>query len=74
MAARKPSEHDVVALLVDAPDHGLSAGDTGTVIHCYKNAEAYEVEFLDASGRTRAIATLEASQLLKLNLSPVAAP
>ena len=35
----------------------------GTVIHIYKNGEAFEVEFLTLHGETVAIATLEASQV-----------
>jgi hypothetical protein len=73
MATALPKEHDIVALLVDLPDHHLSAGDTGAVVHCYRQAEAFEVEFLDASGKPKAVVTLKANQILKLNWSPVAA-
>jgi hypothetical protein len=72
MPAAKPREHDVVALLVDLPDYALAAGDTGAVVHVYPQGNAYEVEFLDPNGKTRVVATLEAHQLLKLNLAPAA--
>jgi hypothetical protein len=73
MPAKIPVEHDIVALLVDLPSEGLAVGDTGTVVHCYPNNRAYEVEFMDDAGRTKAIATVEASQVLKLNWVAVAA-
>src|SRR5437764_789976 len=40
-------EHAVVELLADVPDHGLRAGERGTVVAVYKHGEAYEVEFID---------------------------
>jgi hypothetical protein len=59
-----PQELDVVTLAVDLPDDDLRAGDTGTVVYLFENpATAYEVEFLDAEGSTRAIVTLTADQL-----------
>jgi hypothetical protein len=72
MPASKPQEHDVVALLVDLPGQGLSAGDTGTIVHCYANQQVFEVEFMDESGTTKAVATVPADQLLKLNWVAVA--
>jgi hypothetical protein len=56
-------EHDRVVLKQPLPDQGLTAGDVGTVVHVYKNGEAFEVEFLTLHGETVAIATLEASQV-----------
>ena len=72
MPALPPKEHDVVALLVDLPDLNLSAGDTGAVVHCYHQGNDFEVEFLDAAGRTKSVATLKGDQILKLNWTPVA--
>ena len=44
---------DVVTLLQDVPEHGLSAGMVGAVIDVYTEPViAYEVEFCDALGRT----------------------
>jgi len=65
-------EFDVVALLQDMPANQLSAGDVGAIVHCYGTGNAYEVEFLDAAGKTRAVVTVEARQLLKLNGASVA--
>jgi hypothetical protein len=57
------SELDVVALNVDVPEHGLIAGDTGTVVFVYNEGEAYEVEFTDFGGRTVALLTLPAAHI-----------
>jgi hypothetical protein len=43
------SEHDVVVLTRDLPEHGLRAGDVGAVVHVYSNGKAYEVEFVTGS-------------------------
>jgi len=56
-------EHDRVVLRKAIPDQGLQVGDVGTVVHVYKNGEAFEVEFLTLHGETVALATLEASQV-----------
>jgi hypothetical protein len=34
-----------VVLKQNIPGQGLKAGDTGTVVHVYKEDEAFEVEF-----------------------------
>jgi len=70
MPGMLPKEHDVVALLTDLPQHGLSAGDTGAIVHCYSQPGVYEVEFVNAAGETKAVVTVEAHQLLKLNWAP----
>ena len=62
------NEHDVVALTEDLPAEGLHKGDVGAVVHCYHVGDIYEVEFLDERGRTKRIASIAASQLMKLNL------
>lgn len=64
-------EHDVVTITVDLPEHGLSAGDVGAVVHCYPGRDAYEVDFVDERGRARGVVTLPGSQLLRLNLSSI---
>jgi hypothetical protein len=57
------NEHDRVVLTADVPNEGLKAGDVGTVVHIYGQAEAMEVEFLALDGATFAVATLTASQV-----------
>lgn len=51
---------------MDLPEHGLCAGDIGTVVerHDVPGLETgYSVEFFDLTGRTVAVTTLPASQL-----------
>ena len=56
-------ELDLVALARDIPEHGLARGDLGTIVHAYSDGEAYEVEFVLASGETVALLTLEAEDI-----------
>jgi Domain of unknown function (DUF4926) len=56
-------EHDRVVLNTSMASEGLEAGDVGTVVHVYKDGQAYEVEFVTLDGHTAAVATLEASQV-----------
>jgi hypothetical protein len=56
-------EHDRVVLVTSVPAEGLEAGDVGTVVHVYEDAQAYEVEFVTLDGHTAAVATLESSQV-----------
>src|SRR2546428_10201936 len=55
-------ELDPVVLDVDIPEQGLPRRSLGAVVHAY-SSEAYEVEFVTASGRTAALLTLKMSQL-----------
>lgn len=56
-------EHERAVLKVSVPAERLEAGDVGTVVHVYRDGEAYEVEFLTLDGRTAAVVTLEADQV-----------
>lgn len=53
---------DTVVLLRDLPEAGLRKGDLGAVVQVY-GAEAVEVEFVTASGRTQALLTLPISDV-----------
>jgi Domain of unknown function (DUF4926) len=64
---------DVVALLVDMPEHGLVRGQVGTVVERLDDS-AFEVEFSDDDGRAYAELALGADALLVLHHRPVAAP
>jgi len=55
-------ELDTVVLVRDLPDAGLRSGDLGAVVQVY-GAEAVEVEFVTASGRTQALLTLSVSDV-----------
>jgi hypothetical protein len=49
---------DTVVLRRDMPEHGLRAGDLGAVVEVY-GQDGLEVEFVQASGRTKALVTLK---------------
>jgi hypothetical protein len=57
---------DVVALLEDKPAEHLVSGQVGTVVEILEAGEVFEVEFLDANGRTLAVTELNRSDLLVL--------
>ena len=50
-------ELDTVVLNRDIPEQGLRSGDLGAVVQVY-GADAIDVEFVTASGRTQALVTL----------------
>ena len=56
-------EMDLVVLNHDISEHGLKAGDIGTVVHCYIGNAAFEVEFVTAEGKTLALLTLPANEV-----------
>jgi hypothetical protein len=56
-------ELELVALTRDVPSHELQSGDVGTVVHCYQDGTAVEVEFVTAAGRTIAVLTLEVADV-----------
>lgn len=56
-------EHERVVLLGNISGEALEAGDVGTIVHVYRDGEAYEVEFVALDGHTRAVATVESVQL-----------
>jgi hypothetical protein len=53
---------DTVVLDRDLPEHGLQAGDLGAVVEGYP-PDGVEVEFVRASGQTKALLTLKAADL-----------
>ena len=52
-----------IVLTCDLPDHGLAAGDIGTVVLVHDEGNRYEVEFMTLDGDTVAVATLRAEQV-----------
>jgi uncharacterized protein DUF4926 len=50
---------DTIVLDRDVPEHGLRKGDLGAIVEVYE-PDAFEVEFVTASGRTAALLTLNA--------------
>lgn len=63
---------DVVALVEDLPESGLCRGQVGTVVDSLA-PEVFEVEFSDNEGRTYAMLSLEAGQLMVPHHEPVEA-
>ena len=55
-----------VALTRGIPEHGLAAGDIGTVVLRYPSGEGFEVEFVTGEGRTLAVLTLGVSDVREL--------
>jgi hypothetical protein len=53
---------DSVVLNRDVPEHGLRAGDIGAVVELY-GTDGVEVEFVRASGQTKALLTLKTTDL-----------
>lgn len=51
-------ELDLVVITHDINDYCLKAGDIGTVVYCYEDESAFEVEFLTTDGETIAVLTL----------------
>ncbi len=64
-------ELDVVVLRREVKEHGLVADDTGTVVHCYADGLAYEVEFLAADGDTIALLTLKKDDVRSLQAGEI---
>ncbi len=56
---------DTVALVEDMPALKLRRGQVGTIVEEYE-PDMFEVEFSDFKGRTYALETLPASQLMVL--------
>ncbi len=56
-------ELDSVVLTRDIPEKGLVSGDVGAVVHVYSAGSAYEVEFVNGTGKTVALLTLQPSDI-----------
>ncbi len=57
---------ECVVLAHDVPEHGLRAGDLGTVVELYPGG-GVEVEFVRGSGATQAILTLSERDVRKID-------
>ncbi len=56
-------ELEIVALTRPVPEHGLEAGDVGTIVMVHEKTSGYTVEFMDLRGNTIAIADLPAEDV-----------
>jgi hypothetical protein len=61
---------DIVALTQDLPALNLRKGQVGTIVELYEPT-VFEVEFVDLQGKTYAVETLNANQLMQLHHQPV---
>ena len=61
---------DVVALTEDLPQRGLLRGQVGTIVETLAPG-VFEVEFCDDNGRTYAMLSLHAHQLMVLRYRPL---
>lgn len=68
-----PKEHDVVAPTANRLHDGLRIGDVGAVVHCYRDPGVFEIESIGEQARTKCVATVPDSQIMKLNLLPLPA-
>jgi hypothetical protein len=66
------NELDVVVLRRDISDSGLRAGDIGTLVHIHA-PNSFEVEFVSAAGRTKALLTLSDRDVRPVSESDVLA-
>lgn len=71
MKYRKMHEHDTVVLVRSLPDHGLEAGDVGSIVHVYDAGKGFEVEFVAGSGATLGVVTLEADDIRPVATSEI---
>ena len=57
------AEHSLVVLDCEPPHERLNRGAGGTIVHIYEGGRAYEVEFVDGSGHTVALITVNADDV-----------
>ena len=63
---------DSVIATANHPEHNVLAGDLGTVVEVYTDPQpAYEVEFVNPDGSTRALLTLAPDQVRQLQPTDV---
>jgi hypothetical protein len=65
-------ELERVVLTIDLPEHGLQAGDVGTVVLVHNQGEGYEVEFVALDGETVALVSLYADQVRRVRSGEIA--
>lgn len=64
-------ELDTVVLARNIEKHGLKKGDIGAVVNVYKNSRAFEVEFVNAEGKTVALLTLTAADVRSIKRNEI---
>lgn len=56
-------ELEIVELTHDIKKYNLNEGERGTVVEVYKNGQAYEVEFVEPGGKTKALLSLKLTDI-----------
>ena len=68
MAEKSPGLLDTIIVTSDQPEYEVLAGDLGTIVEVYESpALAYEIEFVNPNGTTRALLTLSPAQVRPLS-------
>lgn len=65
------AELDSVALKVNLPEHGLTAGDVGVVVHVFKGGKRFMLEFTTFAGSTVAVTKVFAAQIRPLSRNEI---
>ena len=56
-------EFDQAILTRDLPQHGLQAGDVGTVVDVLQSGKGYIIEFMTMEGETIDVVVVDAAQV-----------
>ena len=56
-------EFDQAILTRDLPQHGLQAGDVGTVVDVLQSGKGYMIEFMTMEGETIDVVVVDAAQV-----------
>jgi tetratricopeptide (TPR) repeat protein len=68
LTMRKAQELDVVELIEDLPEFGLKEGEIGAVVVAFDHPdEAYDLEFVDESGKSRFAFAVKPNQIRSVN-------
>jgi len=65
-------ELETAILTTDLPEHGLKAGDIGTIVLVHQDSAGYEVEFTTLGGNTVAVVSLVRNQLRPIGSDEIA--
>jgi hypothetical protein len=65
------AELNTIVLTTDLPEHGLQAGDLGTVVLIHTHG-GYEVEFVTLDGETLAVVSLSPDQVRSVGRREIA--
>ncbi len=72
MNNHSPELLETIIVTEDLLEHQVLAGDLGTVVEVYESPElAYEVEFVNPDGSTRALLTVRPDQVRTLSANDV---